>query len=209
MSDALDNAKGPVDNSNSPNSSYQVLSNGAVAFTSGFWTERQALNHKVSLKHAYAMLNKAGNLHNLKMAAGLESGSYQGMNFADENVYKWLEALGWELGRSPDSELQTLADEVISLIATAQQPDGYLNSYYQVVEPERKWTDLDFGHELYCAGHFLQAAIAFKRAADDERLLQIALRLVHHIETVFGLGKREEACGHPEIEMALVELSRL
>ena len=118
----------------------------------------------MSLKHGYAMLNKAGNLHNLKMAAGLGSGSYRGMNFADENVYKWLEAMGWELGRAPDGELQALAEEVISLVAAAQQPDGYLNSYYQVVEPERKWSDLDFGHELYCAGHLIQAAIAFKRA---------------------------------------------
>jgi uncharacterized protein len=209
MSGALDKATGPVDNLSSTNSFYQVLSNGAVRFTSGFWAERQEVNHKVSLKHAYAMLNKAGNFDNLKMAAGLESGSYRGMNFADENVYKWLEAMGWELGRSPDEELRALADEVISLVAAAQRPDGYLNSYYQVVEPEQRWSDLDFGHELYCAGHLIQAAIAFKRAMDDDRLLTIALRFVGHIEIVFGPGKKEEACGHPEIEMALVELSRL
>jgi DUF1680 family protein len=209
MSDRLKKTTGPVDNSHSAHKSYQVLLNGAAKFTSGFWAERQAVNHQVSLKHGYAMLNKAGNLHNLKMAAGLESGQYHGMNFSDETVYKWLEAVGWELGRAPDIELQELADEVISLIKSAQQPDGYLDSYYQVVEPERKWTDLDFGHELYCAGHFIQAAIAFKRAVGDERLLEIAHRLVNHIETVFGPGKKEEACGHPEIEMALVELSRL
>jgi DUF1680 family protein len=209
MSDALVKATGPVDNSNSPNSTLKVLHNEAIRFTRGFWFERQDLNHKVSLKHGYAMLNEAGNLHNLKMAAGLESGGYRGMNFADENVYKWLEALGWELGRAPDDELQMLADEVISLVSAAQQPDGYLNSYYQTVEPDGKWTDLDFGHELYCAGHLIQAAIAFKRAVDDERLLKVACRFVDHIETVFGPGKREETCGHPEIEMALVELSRL
>jgi hypothetical protein len=77
------------------------------------------------------------------------------------------------------------------------------------VEPEGKWSDLDFGHELYCTGHLIQAAIASKRATGDERLLEIALRLVGHIETVFGPGKKEEACGHPEVEMALVELARL
>lgn len=209
MSDAPDKATGPVDNSNSSNSSYRVLRNGAVRFTRGFWTERQTVNHKVSLKHGYAMMNEAGNFHNLKMAAGLESGSYRGMNFADENVYKWLEAMGWELGRAPDDELQMLADEVISLVSAAQQADGYLNSYYQTVEPEGKWSDLDFGHELYCAGHLIQAAIAFKRAVDDERLLKVACRFVDHIETVFGPGKKEETCGHPEIEMSLVELSRL
>ena len=209
MVDALNETTGPVDNSHSLKSSYKVLPHGAIKFTNGFWAERQTVNHKVSLKHGYAMLNKAGNLHNLEMAAGLEPGTYRGMNFADENIYKWLEALGWELGRSPDAELQALADEVISLVAAAQQPDGYLNSYYQVVEPEQKWSDFDFGHELYCAGHLIQAAIAFKRALNDERLLKIALRFVDHIESIFGPRKREEACGHPEIEMALVELSRL
>ena len=209
MSDILNETTGPVDNSHSSHSSYRVLANGAVKITNGFWAERQAVNHKVSLKHGYAMLNKAGNIHNLKMAAGLESGNYRGMNFSDETVYKWLEGLGWELGRAPDEELQALADEVISLIAAAQQPNGYLNSYYQVVEPERKWTDLDFSHELYCAGHLIQAAIAFKRALGDERLLEIACHFADHIESVFGFGKKEEACGHPEIEMALVELSRL
>jgi DUF1680 family protein len=209
MSDILNETTGPVDNSHSSHSSYRVLANGAVKITDGFWAERQAVNHKVSLKHGFAMLNKAGNIHNLKMAAGFESGQYRGMNFSDETVYKWLEGLGWELGRMPDEELQALADEVISIIAAAQQPNGYLNSYYQVAEPERKWSDLDFSHELYCAGHLIQAAIAFKRALGDERLLEIACHFVDHIESVFGPGKKEEACGHPEIEMALVELSRL
>jgi len=204
MSDELNKTTGPVDNSHSPNSAYRVLWNGAVKFTDGFWAERQAVNRKVSLKHDYAMLNKAGNLHNLKVAAGWETGKYRGMNFSDEGVYKWLEALAWELGRSPDDELQNMANEVISILAAVQQPDGYLNSYYQVVEPEQRWSDLDFGHELYCAGHLIQAAIAFKRAAGDERLLEIACHFVDHIETVFGPGKKEEACGHPEIEMALV-----
>ena len=209
MSDALNKTTGPVDNSHSSHGSYKVLVNGAIKITEGFWAERQAVNRKVSLKHGYAMLNKAGNFHNLKMAAGLETGRYRGMNFSDENVYKWLEALAWELGRMPDDELQALADEVISLVAAAQQPDGYLNSYCQVVEPEQKWADLDFGHELYCAGHLIQAAIAFKRAMGDQRLLEIVYRLIDHIESVFGPGKKEEACGHPEIEMALVELFRL
>jgi uncharacterized protein len=208
MSAAMKKNTGPVDNSHSAHSSFRVLSNGAVRFTNGFWAERQAVNHKVSLKHAYKMLNQAGNLNNLKLAAGQASGRYRGMNFSDETVYKWLEAMAWELGRAPDAELQALADEVISLVATVQQSDGYLNSYYQFVEPQKKWTDFDFGHELYCAGHMIQAAIAFKRAVDDDRMLIIARRFADHIDTVFGPGKKEETCGHPEVEMALVELSR-
>lgn len=209
MTDAYNNAAGPVDNSHSPNATFKTMALSAVKFTNGFWTQRQSLNHKVSIKHGYAMLHQAGNFHNLKMAAGLASGNFRGMNFADENVYKWLEALGWELGRSPDIELQSLADEVITLLSKAQAPDGYLNSYYQVVEPDRRWSDMDFGHELYCAGHLIQAAVAFQRAVGDERLLHIVIRFADHIDSVFGPGKKEEACGHPEVEMALVELSRL
>jgi len=199
---------GPVDNSRSPYAILRTLPFGSVRITGGFWAVRQETNRKESLRHGYEMLEKAGNFHNLRLAAGRATGLYRGMHFADENVYKWLEAIAWELGNAPDDELQQLADEVIDLVSSAQQPDGYLNSYYQVVEPHRKWTDLDFGHELYCAGHLFQAAIAFKRALGDHRLLRTSQRLVDHIASIFGPGKREGACGHPEVEMALVELYR-
>ena len=102
-----------------------------------------------------------------------------------------------------------MADTVITLLEAVQQPDGYLNSYYQVAEPDNKWSDLDHGHELYCAGHLIQAAVAFARAAGDDRLLRVSLRFVDHIYEHFGPGKRDGTCGHPEIETALVELYRL
>ena len=201
-------ALGPVDNSESPRSALRTVPLDAVQIRDGFWARRQSVNRAVSLKHGYEMLEKAGNFHNLRMAAGWETGEYAGRNFYDEDVYKWLEALGWELGRQPDAGLHAMADEVIALIAAAQEPDGYLDSYYQVVEPERKWKDLDFSHELYCAGHFFQAAIAFQRALGDDRLMRVAIRLADHIDSVFGPGKNEGTCGHPEVEMALVELYR-
>ena len=201
-------ASGPVDASTSPHRVLTAARLGCVRMGAGFWAERQRTNRNVSLKHGYEMLEKAGNLHNLKIAAGTESGHYAGMNFLDEDVYKWLEAVAWEMGKAADPELQRMADEVIALVAAAQQPSGYLNSYYQVVEPDHKWTDLDFGHELYCAGHLFQAAVAFERALGDERLLRVGCRLADHIASIFGPGRREGACGHPEIEMALVELYR-
>jgi DUF1680 family protein len=201
-------ASGPVDSSLSPNSVLRTVPYSAVRIKNGFWADRQITNRQVSLKHGYEMLEKAGNFHNLRMAAGWETGNYCGLNFYDEDVYKWLEALAWELGNRPDEDLQRMADEVIDLIAAVQQSDGYLNSYYQVVEPHRKWANLDFGHELYCAGHLFQAAIAFQRAVGDERLMNVARRLSDHINSVFGPGRREGTCGHPEIEMALVELYR-
>ena len=201
-------ALGPVDNSTSRLSALKTVPYRAVRINHGFWARRQAINRQVSLKHGYEMLEKAGNFHNLRMAAGWETGNYSGMNFYDEDVYKWVEALAWELGNRPDDDLQRMADEAITLIQAAQQADGYLDSYYQIVEPHRKWANLDFSHELYCAGHLFQAAIAFHRAAGDDRLLHVALRLADHIDSVFGPGKREGTCGHPEIEMALVELFR-
>lgn len=200
---------GPVDNSRSAHSLLRTLPFSDVQITGGFWARRQRVNRAVSLRHGYEMLERAGNFRNLRIAAGREAGEFTGRNFYDEDVYKWLEALGWELGRSPQPDLQQLADEAIALLAAVQQPNGYLNSYYQTAEPQNQWTDMDHGHELYCAGHLIQAAVAFHRALGDNRLLEIVLRLVDHIYELFGPGKREETCGHPEIETALVELYRV
>ncbi|HSV86688.1 MAG TPA: beta-L-arabinofuranosidase domain-containing protein [Levilinea sp.] len=209
MNDQRTELGGPVDNSSSSHSALRTLPYRAVHINDGFWAKRQKTNRQASLKHGYVMLEKAGNFNNLRIAAGWSTGRHAGRNFSDESVYKWLEALGWELGVNPDEELQRMADEIIQVVCAVQQPDGYLNSYYQTAEPEMKWKDLDFGHELYCAGHLFQAATAFYRALGDDRLLQASLRFVDHIQSVFGPGKIERSCGHPEVEMALVELYRL
>jgi uncharacterized protein len=199
---------GPVDTSHSLYALWKTLELKQVSLLDGFWTARQTINHNDSLRHAFAMLEKNGNFHNLRLATGLIEGKYRGRNFIDSDVYKWLEAVGWELGNRPDAELQGMADEAIGLIAAAQRPDGYLNSYVQVVEPAARWADLAHGHELYCAGHLFQASVAFHRALGDDRLLTIACRFADYICESFGPGKIQGTCGHPEIEMALVELYR-
>jgi DUF1680 family protein len=155
------------------------------------------------------MLEKAGNFHNFRLAAGLEAGQYQGRLFMDSDLYKWLEAAVYELQLNPNTQLQAKVDKTIGLIASAQQTDGYLNTYYQVVQPEQRWADLDFGHELYCAGHLFQAAVAHYRATHNRRLLDVATRFADYICSTFGPDKRQGAPGHPEIEMALVELYRV
>jgi DUF1680 family protein len=203
-----DNA-GPVDNGQSGQSALHTLPYRDLQITGGFWAKYQQINRTVSLSHGFSMLEKAGNLRNLRIAAGQEAGDFSGYWFADSDVYKWLEAVGWELGRATEVALQEMADEAILLIEKAQQADGYLNSYYQITAPEKRWTDLDHGHELYCAGHLIQAAIAFHRALGDDRLLNVALRFMDHIEDLFGMDARDETGGHPEIEMALVELYRV
>jgi len=154
------------------------------------------------------MLDQAGNFHDLRLAAGTAAGDYRGPVFMDSDVYKWLEAVAY-FGPSLDAELRSMADSAIELVQAAQLPDGYLNSYWHVVQPSKRWTDFPMGHELYCIGHLIQAAVAWQRFLDDDRLLKVSRRVIDHIESIFGPGKRTATPGHPEIETALVELYRL
>ncbi|WP_328475222.1 glycoside hydrolase family 127 protein [Actinoplanes sp. NBC_00393] len=175
-----------------------------VELTGGFWADRVRINREHTIPHGFEQLGKAGNLHNLRLAAGAE-GEYRSpdaLPFLDSDVYKWLEAVGWELGRAPEPGLASAADEVIALVAAAQRPDGYLNSYVQVVGGGVPYRDLSWGHELYCLGHLIQAAVAWHRALGDDRLLTIALRAVAHVPD-------DIIDGHPNIEMALVDLGRI
>jgi hypothetical protein len=181
----------------------------SVSLNKGFWAKNLTVNRAISLHFGFEMLEKSGNFDNLRIAAGLVKGNYRGYVFLDSDIYKWLEAVAWELGREPDKDLLSKADQAIALIAAAQRPDGYINSYVQTREFPEPWIDLDNGHELYCAGHLIQAAVAFQRAVGDDRLLNIACRFVDHICSIFGPDKRHGTCGHPEVEMALVELYRL
>ena len=150
-------------------------------------------------------------IENLRIAAGEKSGEFRGMVFQDSDVAKWLEAVAYSLAAHPDPELEAKADEVIDLVARAQQPDGYLNSYYTIVDPENRWTNLAYNHELYCAGHFIEAAVAYYEATGKDRLLQVVCRLVDHIDSIFGPeeGKKKGYPGHEEIELALVKLYRV
>jgi DUF1680 family protein len=192
----------------SPHARWRSLPLGKVSVTGGFWLNKQAINRQVSLRHGYAQLEKSGNFNNLRLAAGGGEGEYKQPVFMDSDVYKWLEAAAYDLVNVRDPEVERMADEAIQLIVAAQQEDGYLNSYYQVLKPDQRWTDLDHDHELYCAGHFFEAAVAMHRATGDDRLLGVAHRFADHIDAIFGPGKRDGAPGHPEVEMALVELYR-
>lgn len=188
----------------------------SVAITGGLWGERRRTNRRVTMPHGWRQLEAAGNLANLR-AAATGIGNYSGgaddagstLPFLDSDVYKWLEAVGWELGQQDDEELAGQAAEAIELIAAAQRDDGYLNTYVQLATPGRQFHDLEWGHELYAIGHLIQAAIAWQRSLGDDRLLRIAERAVERISAEVGPGRREVVDGHPEIEMSLVELFRL
>jgi DUF1680 family protein len=192
------------------------LGPGRARLVGGFLAERQRVNRQQTLPHGFAQLRRSGTLENLRLAAGA-GGRYRAaadtsgatFPFLDSDVYKWLEAVGWELGRAPDPALGAAADEAIGLVAAAQRPDGYLNSYVQVVTGGRPHNDLAWGHEFYCVGHLIQAAVAWHRALGDDRLLEVAVRAADRIDKEFGPTGREGVDGHPGIEMALVELARV
>ncbi len=186
-----------------------------VTVKGGLWGQRLKVNRERTIPHGFAQLDRAGNLANFRLAAGVK-GRYRTLNeavgviypFLDTDVYKWLEAAAWELGRRTDRALAKQADEAIGLVTNAQRDDGYLNTYVQVVAPGGEYRDLAWGHELYCFGHLIQAAVAWRRALGDDRLLKVAERTVDSIERQVEATGGVVLDGHPEIEMALVELYR-
>ena len=147
---------------------------------------------------------------NFRIAAGELPGRHRGAVFCDTDAYKWLETVAFCIENGSGRSYEALADELIDLIARAQQPDGYLDTYYIINYPDRKWTNLAEGHELYSAGHLIEAAVAYYRATGKGKILDVACRLADLICSLFGEGdgKREGVPGHQEIELALVKLSR-
>lgn len=182
----------------------------------GFWGTRRQVNAHTSIPLGPGLLESAGNLDNLRVAAGTAEGGFQGAYpFVDSDVYKWLEAAAWQLAQGTPEDHGPLAadvERIVSLVAAAQQPDGYLNTWFQLREGGERYRDLRWGHELYCAGHLIQAAVAHHRATGRPELLGVAVRFADHIDSVFGPADsgrpRDGVDGHPEVETALVELYR-
>lgn len=180
---------------------------GAVHLAAGFWDSRQQVNRS-AIGQGHERLIAAGNLENFSMAAGrARRGAYRGAVFMDSDVYKWLESVAWECARWPSEDLRRRFDEVAELVAAAQRSDGYLNTFAQVSDIQR-YTDLAFGHELYCYGHLFQAAVAGRRCLGNTRLWQVSLDAADHLVATFGDDANSAVPGHPLVEMALVELTR-
>ena len=147
-------------------------------------------------------------LENFEIAAGRKEGKFYGAVFQDTDVAKWLEAVGFSLECYPDEELERTADEVIDLIAEAQQDDGYINTYFTIVAPEKRWSDLCEGHELYTAGHLMEAAVAYYNGTGKRKFLDCMCRFADLICDTFGFeeGKIHGYPGHQEVEIGLVKL---
>ncbi|MBB6730194.1 glycoside hydrolase family 127 protein [Cohnella zeiphila] len=188
---------------------------GQVQIRDDFWSGYSELVRKTVIPYQWEALNDRVEgaepsyaIRNFRIAAGLEEGEFGGMVFQDSDLAKWLEAVGYSLATHPDPELTKIADDAIELIGQAQREDGYLNTYFTVKEPGKRWTNLLDAHELYCAGHMIEAAVAYYNGTGKRKLLDIMCRFSDYIDSVFGTepGKIRGYCGHQEIELALVKL---
>jgi DUF1680 family protein len=180
-----------------------------VKITDSFWSPRQETNRVASIPINFENLEKAGNLQNFRLAAQWATNGYQGPLFMDSDAYKALEAAAYSLATHPDPALEKKLEEIIATLAAAQLPDGYLNSFFQVKRPGKRWTNLQDAHELYCAGHLIEAAVAHFQTTGKRTFLNVACKLADHIDSVFGPPpKRLGYPGHPELELALIKLWR-
>ncbi|MGO4270452.1 beta-L-arabinofuranosidase domain-containing protein, partial [Paenibacillus sp. TAF58] len=180
-----------------------------VRIQDGFWNPFTELVRGTVIPYQWEALNDripdaepSYAIRNFRVAAGMEEGEFGGMVFQDSDVAKWIEAVGYSLASQPDPELERTADELIELIAKAQHNNGYLNTYYTIKEPSNEWTNLHEAHELYCAGHMIEAAVAYYEATGKRRLLDVVCKFADYIDTVFGReqGKLRGYDGHQEIE---------
>ena len=176
-----------------------------VRIKDSFWTPRLLIHKDVTLPVCIDQIeNQTGRIRNFENAAKGE-GEHSGIFFDDSDVYKALEGMAYSLQIEPDPVLEAKCDEWIDKFAAAQQPDGYLNTYYTLTGLENRWKDMD-RHEMYCAGHMTEAAVAYYKATGKRKLLDVAIRFADHMMTVFGPEGRHWVPGHEEIELALVKL---
>lgn len=187
----------------------------SVRITGGFWRARidnvagevipyqwRALNDQIpNAEPSHA-------IENFRIASGDSRGKFYGLIFQDSDVGKWIEAASYSLIDTPNPALEKIIDEAVDLIGRTQESDGYLGTYFRMTAPEKKWTDLAMGHEMYCGGHLIEGAVAYAAATGKRAFLDIMVRYADHLDRRFGKGPGKEIgyCGHPEIELALFKL---
>jgi DUF1680 family protein len=197
---------------NSPYAKLKSVPISSVSLLSGFWKDKLRIIQEVTLLSQYEMLEEVGAINNFRRASGQINIPFAGRPAHDADVYKWLEAVSLSLSSCEDktlkSKLDNLLNRVIQEVVSAQREDGYLNTYFTFDRASKRWSNLKDMHELYCAGHLIQAAVANYRNTGKTKLLETAVRFADHIADTFGHGKKEGTCGHPNIEMALIELYR-
>ncbi len=179
-----------------------------VNVVGGFWEPWITLTREKILPHTLAYCESEGKIDNFRIAAGKKEGKYRGAPWEDSDVYKVIEGAGYCLMHQRDEAIERQIDDIIALIAGSQQPDGYIDTYFTLAEPGKRWTD-DAKHETYCAGHLIEGAIAYFNATGKRTLLDVACRMADHMAGVFAEDRRMDSPQHEEIELALIKLWRL
>lgn len=189
-----------------------------ISIKDSFWSKHVDLVRKAIIPYQWEAMNdripdaeSSHCLENFKIAAGRAEGEFYGAVFQDTDVAKWLEAVGFSLACYPDEELEHTADEVIDLIEEAQCEDGYINTYFTIKEPKKRWKNLCEGHELYTAGHLMEAAVAYYQGTGKRKFLDCMCRFADLICDTFGTeeGKIPGYPGHEEVEIGLIKLAQV
>ncbi|NCI50847.1 glycoside hydrolase family 127 protein [Sediminibacterium roseum] len=188
---------------------YQNVNFSKVQITDDFWKPKIAKVSTVTIPVCIDQTEvKTPRIQNFEIAAGKKQGKFKGIFYDDSDVFKALEAMSYSLKNHPDAAMEKKADDWIDLIAAAQQPDGYINTYYSLQFPEKRWTDMSM-HEDYNGGHLIEAAVAYYDATGKRKLLDVAIKFANHFNSLFGPGKRDWVTGHQELELALVKLYKV
>jgi DUF1680 family protein len=181
-----------------------------VRITGGFWGQRQQVNAQATLPHCLSWMERLGWLGNFREVADGQLPEHRtGREFSDSEIYKLAEAMAWESARTGDAWVESTLGKLAADIGAAQQPDGYLGTAFGRPGQRVRYSDLEWGHELYCYGHLIHAGVAAGRVGGGGELLEIATRAADHVCRTFAPGANDGICGHPGVEMALVELARL
>lgn len=180
-----------------------------VNITDQFWKPKQEKVATATLNACIIQTEeKSGRIRNFEKVARKQGEKHEGIYYDDSDVYKAIEAVAYSLKNRPDASLERKADEWIDKIAAAQLPDGYLNTYYTLTDLKQRWTDME-KHEDYCAGHLMEAAVAYYNTTGKRKLLDVAIRFADHIDSTFRVANRPWVSGHQEIELALMKLYHL
>ena len=186
----------------------EPISYSNVQVTDAFWKPKLEKVARVTIPVCIDQTEvKTPRISNFEKVARKKGEKHEGIYYDDSDVYKALEAIAYSLKNHPDPSLENKADEWIDKITAAQEPDGYLNTYYSLLGLDKRWTDME-KHEDYCAGHLIEAAVAYYNTTRKRKLLDVAIRLADHIDAYFPKQDRHWVSGHQEIELALVKLFR-
>jgi len=187
-----------------------------VRVIGGFWKQKTSMVAQEMVPYQWKALNDkipgaepSHAIENFRIAAGEAEGEFVGTIFQDSDLAKWIEAACYVLADKGNAELDAQVEEAIRLVGKVQSPDGYINTWFTLVGPDKRWTDLAWGHELYCGGHLIEAAVTHFQVTGQRNFLDIMIRFAEHLMTTFGPGGRlaDAVGGHPEIELALNRLA--